>query len=88
MVSTAVVLLLFILHLGGMIRGPVVPLVVHHQLFGLADIEFQVIVVATLDKTLCQASVLLLVVIVDASNNGGIVGKLLEVAVTRVAMKV
>ncbi len=46
---------------------------VHHQLFGLADTELQVIVGAPCDEALCQSSVLLLIVVVDASNNGGVI---------------
>ncbi len=65
---------------GNMDRGPPLPLVVHHQLFGLADIERQVIVVAQCDKALYQSSILFLVVIVYASNNRGVIGKLLELA--------
>ncbi len=46
------------------------------------------IVVAPCDEALYQSSVLLLVVFVGASNNGGVIRKLLVVAGTRAEMEV
>ncbi len=57
-------------------------LAVHQQLLGLANIKLQVIVVAQCDKVLYQSSTLLLILFVNASNNGAVVGKLLKVAGT------
>ncbi len=56
------------------------------QLFGL--VELQVTVVAPCDEALYQSSVLLLIVIVDASNSGGVIRNFLEVVGTRVETEV
>lgn len=57
-------------------------LLVVGQFFGPADAEFQLIVVAPCKQELHQSSLLLFIVIVDASSNRGVIGKLLEVVGT------
>lgn len=58
-------------------RGCPLPPIIHHHLMGLTDVELQVVAVVPCDKVLYQSSVLLVTVITDASNDGGIVRKLL-----------
>ncbi|XP_062865617.1 NACHT, LRR and PYD domains-containing protein 12-like [Trichomycterus rosablanca] len=53
----------------------------------LADIKLQVIFTAPCSEALDQSSVLLLVVPGDTSNNGGVIGELLEVAGSRVSIR-
>ncbi len=67
-------------------RGPSLPPVVVHELLRLAYIELHVIVFVPCDAEFYQYSVLI-VVVVDVSNNGGVIRKLLELAGTRVEVK-
>lgn len=52
------------------------PLIVQQQLFGLAGVKLQVVVVKPCDEAHYQFPVLLLIAVVNASDNRGIVGKL------------
>ncbi len=58
------------------------------QLLGLADAELWMVAVAPRSKALDQFSVLLFVIISNASNNRGVIGKLLEVVGAQVDLEV